>query len=68
MKLYKYGMRSRGFSIGCQPPKVKYYEDADKIKSGYWSYIYYEEPLTEEQLKKYELDYLAYGVLFGGEE
>ena len=56
--MFKYGMKSRGYSIGCQPEGVKKFEDTDKWKTGYWSYIYYEEPLEDEQLDKYELEYI----------
>jgi hypothetical protein len=33
MKLYKYGMRLRGFSIGCQPMKNFYERRDDDGKS-----------------------------------
>lgn len=58
-KLYKYGMRSRGYSIGCQPSGVVYFEDADKRETGYWSFIFYDRILTDEEVKKYELTPIA---------
>lgn len=58
MKLYKYGMKARGFSIGCQPGGVKNYEDVSKLETGYWSYIYYDRKLTDEELQKYELKFI----------
>lgn len=64
MKLYKYGMKHRGFSIGCQPAGTKYYEDCNKEKTGFWSYIYYEKPLDDELIKKYELEFIS---VFGGD-
>lgn len=63
MMLYKYGMKARGFSIGCQPGGVKYYEDADKLETGYWNYIYYDRELTEEEMKKYELKFICKGAM-----
>lgn len=57
--MYKYGMKLRGFSIGCQPGGVKYYEDVDKLETGYWSYIYYDRQLTETEIYKYDLVFLG---------
>lgn len=57
--MYKYGMRLRGISPGCQPQGVKKFEDVDKRTTGYWSYIYYDEKLTDEQIYRYDLDYLG---------
>lgn len=57
--MYKYGMRLRGFSLGCQPEGVIKYEDVDKWKTGFWSYIWYKEPLEDEELTKYELEYIG---------
>lgn len=54
--MIKYGMKHRGYSIGCQPSGVIKVEDSDKNKTGYWSFIYYENKLTEEQILKYELE------------
>ena len=56
--MYKYGMKLRGFSIGCQPSGVKHYEDVSKLETGYWSYIYYDRKLTNEEMNKYDLEYL----------
>ena len=64
--LYKYGMRARGFSIGCQPAGVERHEDTNKLKTGYWSYIYYNRPLTDEEIQYYELKFI--GVIALGEE
>ncbi len=54
-KLYAYGMRMRGFSIGCQPLKglIEYEPD----RSGkYYDILYYGRELTEKELRDYELD------------
>ena len=55
---YKYGMRLRGFSIGCQPMDglIDWYDD----ESGrYWSILTYNRMLTKEECKQYSLDYLG---------
>ena len=57
MKKYKYGMRLRGFSIGCQPKGVLYREDDNTGK--YHDIIVYDRKLTEKELSDYELDYLG---------
>lgn len=55
--MYKYGMRLRGFSIGCQPSKGWIEtEDGDKE---YWNYLYYDRKLSEEEVRDYELDFLG---------
>lgn len=56
MKRYKYGMRLRGFSPGCQPPGVK--DRLDDETGKYWDIIVYDRELTETEIKDYELDYL----------
>lgn len=61
MKLYKYGMRLRGFSIGCQPMK-NFYERQDDDGSHdrrYHDILVYTEKLGEQDLRNYELDYLG---------
>ena len=51
----KYGMRLRGFSIGCQP--MKGLEKADDDPTGkYHSILTYSRELTQEELQEYELD------------
>lgn len=56
-KKYKYGMRLRGFSIGCQPMNgLLTAEDGDRE---YYSYLYYERKLTDKELKDYELDFIG---------
>ena len=56
MNLYKYGMRLRGFSIGCQPMNGLYaWEDGDKE---YYNYLYYSRELTDNEIKEYELDFV----------
>jgi len=61
MTLYKYGMRLRGFSIGCQPMKNLYdrQDDTGKYSRRYHDIIRYTEKLGDDDLRNYELDYLG---------
>jgi len=61
MKLYKYGMRLRGFSIGCQPMKNFWERQDDDGGHGrrYHDILLYTEKLGEQDLRNYELDYLG---------
>ena len=56
--IYLYGMRLRGFSIGCQP-KEGFVERRDDITGLYYDVIVYERKLTKKELDDYELDYLG---------
>lgn len=56
MILYKYGMRLRGFSIGCQPSGCRRREDGDEK---YWDYIYYDRELGDKERADYELDFIG---------
>ena len=53
---YKYGMKRRGYSIGCQPNGVIHWKDVDKKETGHYSIITYLKPLTEKEVKDYELE------------
>lgn len=55
---YKYGMRLRGFSIGCQPKKG-FIERTDDMSGKYYDILAYDRRLTEQELADYELDYLG---------
>lgn len=55
MKLYRYGMRIRGFSIGCQPSGVFRRFDSNK----YLDEITYTKKLEDKELEQYSLDYLG---------
>lgn len=57
MKFYKYGMRLRGFSIGCQPRGV--YKRVDDETGKYHDIIIYARKLTDKEVSDYELDYLG---------
>ena len=56
--MYVYGMRLRGFSIGCQPMKglIKRMDD---YTGNYHDLIGYDRELTEQELQDYELDYIG---------
>lgn len=62
---YYYGMRLRGFSIGCQPMEglIGTVDMGNlKGKAPYHDVLSYNRPLTQTELEDYELDYL-YEVL-----
>ena len=55
---YRYGMRLRGFSIGCQPMeglKNVRYDDTKR----YYDILGYDRKLTDKEVEDYELDYLG---------
>lgn len=56
--IYRYGMRLRGFSIGCQP-KQGFFEREDDPTGKYWDIISYTRELTEQEVKQYELDFIG---------
>ncbi len=56
--MYKYGMRLRGFSIGCQPMNG-FYERQDDPDGRYHDILIYERKLTDAELRDYELDYIG---------
>lgn len=55
--LYLYGMRLRGFSIGCQPAGVV--ERRDDLTGKYWDILVYARKLTDDEMRHYSLDYLG---------
>jgi hypothetical protein len=56
--LYTYGMRLRGFSIGCQPMDG-YIAHDDDILNEYYSILLYNRKLTNDECCNYDLDYLG---------
>lgn len=51
--MYRYGMRLRGFSIGCQPMDgLVMAKDGTK----YYSILCYNRKLTDKEIEEYELD------------
>ena len=71
MTYFYYGMRLRGFSLGCQPmdgfvDRATNEEMAwtliptvTKPKRDYYDILIYNRELTDKELKDYELDYLG---------
>ena len=55
--MYKYGMRLRGFSIGCQPMQG-FMERQDDPTGKYWDILVYDRELSEQEVQDYELDRL----------
>ena len=56
--MYRYGMRLRGFSIGCQPMKG-IIDGQDDPTGKYYSILTYSRKLTDAEVNEYELDYLG---------
>lgn len=55
---FVYGMRLRGFSIGCQP--MNGLIDRQNDDSGkYYDLIVYDRELSDQETKAYELDFLC---------
>lgn len=57
-KEYTYGMRLRGFSIGCQPMNG-FIRRMDDDSRRYHDLLIYNRKLTDSELTDYELDYLG---------
>lgn len=53
--MYKYGMRLRGFSIGCQPMDGLVKRE-DDTSGRYYDILVYDRELTKQELEEYELD------------
>ena len=56
--VYKYGMRLRGFSPGCQPKEGFLYRE-DDTTGKYYDVIAYDRKLSDKEVSDYELDYLG---------
>ena len=56
-QVYKYGMRLRGFSMGCQPMRGLI-ERQDDPTGRYWDILIYDRKLTDEEVRSFELDEL----------
>lgn len=56
-QFFKYGMRLRGFSIGCQPSKG-IIDVMDDPCGKYYSILVYSRELTDKEVEDYELDRL----------
>ena len=56
--MYAYGMRLRGFSMGCQPMNGLV-ERQDDLTGKYWDVLFYNRKLTDREQTMYELDYMG---------
>ena len=56
-RVYKYGMREMGASPGAQPADGLIEVNDDPLQE-YYSILLYNRPLSPEEVKDYELDYL----------
>ena len=61
MRLYKYGMRLRGFAPMCQPMDGLDHAENGGFGNGrrYHSFLFYRRKLSEPEECDYELDYLG---------
>ena len=59
---FKYGMRLRGFSIGCQPMDGFICRD-DDTTGKYHDILVYDRQLTEQEVYAYDLDELTWFAL-----
>lgn len=55
---YIYGMRLRGFSIGCQP-RDGFIDREDDPSGRYYDILVYERQLTKKELEDFELDFIS---------
>lgn len=60
MSKYVYGMKLRGFSIGCQP-MVGFQERIDDLSGKYYDLLVYNRKLSKDELRAYELDFVQEG-------
>lgn len=56
--VYLYGMKNRGFSPGCQPKEGFLDAEYDPMDD-YLNILVYLRPLTEQEIREYELDYIG---------
>ena len=55
---YAYGMKMRGFSIGCQP-KEGFLECVNDVSDTFYDILIYSRKLSKKEETKYELVYLC---------
>lgn len=55
---YRYGMRLRGFSIGCQPMNG-FVEREDDTTGRFHDILVYDRELTPAELRDYELSFVS---------
>ena len=54
---YTYGMRLRGFSLGCRPMNG-FIRREDDPSGRYYDLLVYDRELTDEELDDYELNFI----------
>lgn len=54
---YIYGMRLRGFSLGCQPMNG-FVDRQDDTTGRFYDLLVYDRKLTDEEIENYELEEL----------
>ena len=57
MAEWQYGMRLRGYSIGCQP-KQGLLDVLEPYDNNYYNVLVYDRELTESEMEDYELDFI----------
>ena len=57
-KKYAYGMRERGFSLGCQP-MAGLIGRVDDMSGEYYDILVYSRKLTPAEVRDFELEYLG---------
>lgn len=59
--IYKYGMKLRECGPGCQPKGFTKCENSKENSKDedYYSYIWYERELSDDEIKQFDLDYLG---------
>ena len=55
---FTYGMRLRGFSMGCQPMNG-FVDRRDDETGKYYDVLVYDRRLTEDEIRNYELDFIS---------
>ena len=55
--MFVYGMRLRGFSLGCQPMNG-FIERLDDTTGRYYDLLVYNRQLSDKELSDYELDFI----------
>ena len=63
MRRYYYGMRLRGFSPNCQPMRGLIGTIKDEEESIYHDILIYDRKLNEEEMDRYELDFIKGGLI-----
>ena len=56
---FMYGMKSRGFSIGCQP-KEGFLGRLDDPKGKYYDILVYDRRLDDEEVSEFELEFIDF--------